>query len=529
MVSCLPETPIQQIVVTMTASSHDPPPTSPAGRVALVGGGPGAPDLLTLRGAWLLSQADVVLYDYLANPDLLTHARADAELICLGKHGQTRVWSQSEINEKMVELARLGRRVVRLKGGDPAVFGRGAEELEWLTRHGIPFEVVPGVTAASAVAAFTGVPLTHRQFASAVALVTGHGSRDQEGEPVDFHALSRFPGTIVVYMGVTSAPQWVEQLIAGGMSPTTPAVLVRRCSLPDQKVVRCELGDIPTVIRASHLRPPVLACIGEAVRAGETWSWFENRPLFGRRILVTRPAHQADDLARPLGELGAHVLRQPAIHLAPLLDNGPLDAQLKRLEHWDWIVFSSANGVRFFLQRLRELGRDWRALGKTRFAVIGPATRAALEEFGFIADAQPESFVAEELAAMLEPQVAGQRVLLVRASRGREVLADRLRPVAAQLEQVVTYLSEDVTAPDPDIAAALERGEIDWVTVTSSAIAASLAQMFGASLRRARLASISPITTSTLRQLGYEPAVEAQEQTMTGVVQAILSGQLISA
>lgn len=487
-----------------------------------MGGGPGAPGLLTMRGAELLARADVVFYDYLVNPDLLGLARPGAERVCLGKHGATRVWTQDEIHGAMVESARRGLHVVRLKGGDPGVFGRCAEETAWLFEQGIPFEVVPGVTAASAVAAYTGVPLTHRRSASAAALVTGQSGTDPEATPLDFRQLAVFPGTLVVYMGVTTADRWVGALLQGGLAAETPCVLVRHCSLPDQTVVACALAEIPEAIRARALRPPVLACIGGAV-SNRSVSWFETLPLFGKRVLVTRPAHQAADLSDPLRELGAHVVLQPAIRIDAPADWSAVDRALLCGPHWDWIVFSSANGVRFFLERLRSIGKDWRALGPARFAVIGPGTRRELERFGFLADEQPEAFDADALARGLESAAAGRRVLLVRASRGRDVLAERLAPRARELEQVVAYRSEDIDSAEPEVVEAMREGTLDWCTVTSSAIAASLVRLFGDALCRVRLASISPITSAALREHGFEPSVEADEQTMAGIVRAIVA------
>ncbi|MBI2824336.1 MAG: uroporphyrinogen-III C-methyltransferase [Planctomycetia bacterium] len=490
--------------------------------VYLVGAGPGDPGLLTLRGAACLRRADVVLYDYLANPRTLEHARRGAELVCLGRHGAGRIMPQTEINDRMVALARAGKTVVRLKGGDPLIFAHAAEECDALRAAGIPFEIVPGVTAALAAGSYAGVPLTHRDLASCVALVAGRENEDKVGAGLDFAALARFPGTLVFYMGVTSAADWCQALVRHGMPPQTPAALVRRCSWPDQVAFRTTLSDVPRVIRDQTLRPPVIVVVGAVADVAPVASWFTSRPLFGKRIVVTRPIDQADPLRSRLEELGAEVLVQPAIEIGPPLDPGPLDAALDRVAAFDWLVFSSANGVRFVLDRL--LARsDARRLAGVRLAAIGAATAAELAHYALRADLVPDEYRAEGLAAALSGAAEGKRFLLARASRGRELLAEELRAAGATVEQVVAYDSRDVETPDALVAEALAGGHIDWITATSSAIARSLVALFGEDLRRARLASISPVTSATLRELGYPPAIEASEHTTEGVVQAILN------
>ncbi len=493
-----------------------------AGKVYLVGAGPGHPGLITLRGVECLRRADVVLYDYLASPALLAHA-PQARHICLGQHGRSRIWKQQEVNDKLVSLAQQGFNVVRLKGGDPAVFARGGEEAEYLQSHGIAYEMVPGVTAAVAASSYAGIPITHRDHASAVALITGQEKHERSTQGLDYRQFASFPGTLVVYMGVTTASTWVEQLIAGGKDPQTPAAIVRRCSLPDQKTIVCTLAEVPE--RLANIRPPAVVIIGRVVELVPTLSWFERRPLFGQRILVTRPADQAEALVEPLTELGAEVLVEPAIEIAPPETWNEVDQCLAQLDRWEWVVFSSANGVRYFLERLWETGRDGRALGRSKLAVIGPGTGAELARYHLQADLEPESYVAEALADALAAHAQGKRVLLVRASRGREVLAERLRAVAAEVHQVVAYRSHDVETANPEILQAMADEQIHWVTVTSSAIARSLARLYGDRLHRSKLVSISPITTQTLNELGFPPAAEAEIQTMPGVVDAILRAQ----
>jgi uroporphyrinogen III methyltransferase/synthase len=391
-----------------------------------------------------------------------------------------------------------------------------------LIAAGIEFEIVPGITAALAAGSHAGVSLTDRQLASAVALVTGH---EQEGKPepaLDYRSLAQFPGTLVFYMGVTSAPHWTSALVAAGKSPDTPAAIVRRCSWPDQETIHCTLGTVVPELDRRKMRPPVIVIVGDVVRWDADTAWFAARPLSGRRIVVTRPLGQADALRDALQELGADVLVQPAIEISPPTDWVPVDAALQRLDHYDWLVFSSANGVRYFLDRLLTTGGDARRLGRVRLAAIGPGTAEVLADFRLRADLVPDEFRAEALAEALTA-TEGRRLLLIRASRGREVLAEQLRAAGREVDQVVTYCSRDVAQPLPEIAAALAAGEIDWVTVTSSAIARSLAALFGDQLHQTKLASISPVTSATLRELGFHPAVEAAEYTMAGLAGAIVA------
>ncbi|MCE9556526.1 MAG: uroporphyrinogen-III C-methyltransferase [Planctomycetes bacterium] len=501
------------------------PPQQSTGRVYLVGAGPGDPGLITLRGVECLRRADVVFYDYLVNPQILRHVPPQAERVCLGRHGRDRIMPQSEINARMVAEARSGRTVVRLKGGDPAIFGRAAEEVEALRAEGISYEIVPGITAALAAGSHAGIPVTHRDFASAVALVTGHQQEDESAPELDYAALAAFPGTLVFYMGITTAGVWCRELIAAGRSADTPAAIVRRCTWPDQETICCTLQSVADEVEKRRLRPPAIVIVGQVTQVAVE-SWFEQRPLFGQTVLVTRPSEQGLELADRLHELGAAALLQPAIAIDEPDDWVPVDVALARLKEFDWLVFSSANGVRYLMDRLLSHHGDVRKLENTRLAAIGPRTAETLANYSLKADlTPPEKFRAEGLAAELVSQAAGRQFLLARASRGRELLAEALTAAGAQVTQVVTYNSRDVETADPEIAAALEAREIDWITVTSSAIARSIVNLFGEKLRKARLASISPVTSATLRELGYPPAAEAASYTTDGLVEAILSAQ----
>jgi uroporphyrinogen III methyltransferase/synthase len=493
------------------------------GKVYLVGAGPGDPGLLTLRGADCLHIADVVLYDYLVNPAILSHARQSAEIICLGRHGRDTMWSQESINRRLVEEARAGKIVVRLKSGDPMIFGRAADELDSLVEAGIPFEIVPGITAALAAGGCAGIPVTHRDLASAVALVTGQEGSDKGEVAIDYQALANFPGTIVVYMGVTTASHWSSELIRGGKPADTPVAVIRRCSWPNQQVLHCRLDEVADRLTPYHkFPPPAIAIVGPVTRLSHTLSWFERRPLFGQTILITRPADQASDLEQRLAELGAGTIVSPVIEISDPALWQPVDDALRRIAEFDWIVFSSVNGVRQFMERLLFQGRDARSMSNTRIAAIGPATAESLLRYGIRADLQPTAFRAEALADMLIPTARGQRFVLVRASRGRDLLSDELHKAGGVVEQIVVYTSRDRSTPDTVVVEKLQEGSIHWVTVTSSAIAGSLAKLYGELLRRTKLASISPVTSAVLRQLGFEPAIEANIHTMQGLVDAMV-------
>lgn len=502
-------------------------PAERPGKVYLVGAGPGDPGLLTLRGAACLRLADIVLYDYLVNPALLSHARPEARRECLGRHGHSRLWSQAEINAELVRLASAGQQVVRLKGGDPAVFGRIAEECEALADAGIGYEIVPGVTAALAAGSFAGIPLTHRGLASATALITGQEDAEKDGSALDFPALARFPGTLVFYMGVTTVEQWSQALIDAGKPSDTPAAIVRRVSWPDQTVVQTTLGELARhLVPATRMRPPVIVVVGPVVRLAERFAWRPERPLAGQTVLVARPAEQLAEAAGPLEELGASVLCQPAITIGAPEDWSPVDRAIDKLADptqpaVDWVVFASGNGVRHFLDRLPTRGRDVRVLGRSRIAAIGPGTARELTRYHLHADLVPDAYHADALAAALAPQAPGRRFLLVRANRGRDVLPRALADAGGIVEQITAYTSRDVDTVDPEIRLRVESGEVDWALATSSAIARSLVTLLGESLRRCRIASISPITSTTLRELGFEPACEARDHDLRGLIETL--------
>jgi uroporphyrinogen III methyltransferase/synthase len=441
----------------------------------------------------------------------------------VGKHGQTRIWTQTEINQRIVAEAQSGKHVVRLKGGDPVVFGRLAEECEVVHTAGIEFEIVPGITAALAAGGFAGIPITHRGVASAVALVTGHEEEEKTETNLDWSSLARFPGTIVIYMGVTTVSQWSRSLLSAGMDPATPAAIVRRCSWPDQEVWQTTLAELETqLIPATKIRPPVIVILGRVVELRATLDWLSQLPLAGQTILVTRSEQQGEELGGPLRERGARVIYQPAITIDPPPDLQPLDEVLERLEEFSWIVFSSANGVRFFLDRLFERGDDVRRLGASQIACVGTATGEALRDYRLKADLVPQDFRGRALAELLAPLISGQPTLLVRASRGSELISQNLRAAGGVLTEVIAYEHRDVLQPKEEVLEAIAQGRVDWVTVTSSAIARSLVQLFGSErMRGLKLASLSSQITSVLGEYGLTPSVEADNATMESLVSAI--------
>ncbi len=497
-------------------------PQDAPGTVYLVGAGPGDPGLITVRGVECLMRADVVLYDYLVNPVVVEQAARAATLVRLGHPDGGRTHSQDEINRLMVEAALDGKTVVRLKGGDPSVFGRGAEEAEALRAAGIPFEIVPGITTGLAVGAYCEIPITHHEDASAVALVTGRERSGKDEPGLDYAALAAFPGTLVLYMGVGRAEKWSSSLIEHGKRAATPVAIVRWCSRAQQEVVRCTLGTVASTVTDRGIRPPSVFVIGDVVARAPDVPWFAARPLFGTRVLVTGTPRTSEKLRHRLTDLGADVVVQPAIRVTEPPDWAPIDTALDRLGDYDWLVFSSGTGVDFFLRRMQERGWDARRLGHVKLAAVGAGTAERLERHSLHADLVPEAFVADSLAQALLDQAEGKRFLIARASRGRQVLTDVLRAAGAHVDQIVVYGNVDVEESDPEVSAALAAGAIDWITVTSSATAQSLDRLYGKSLGAIRFASIGPIASASLRELGYEPAVEASPQSTDGLVEAIL-------
>lgn len=501
-------------------------PSQPLGQVYLVGAGPGDPRLMTLRAAECLANAELLLCDCSVDPRAVELVSTSAELVRLPPqscNSADRRWPLKQVVTRLVEASRAGRTAVHLKDGDPEVFSHGFEEFAALRAEGVPVEVVPGVTAATAAAALAEIPITHAGLSSAVALATARQQRDKRVVPLDFFRLGQFPGTLIVYMPNSDPESWSRRLMEAGRDPGTPVALVADVARPGQRVVRCTLGSVAATIANEDLGTRVVAIIGAVVELAPQIGWYADRALFGRRILLTRPRGQSADLSARLAELGAEVAVQPAIEIGPPADWKPVDEAMERLPSYHWLVFSSVNGVDYLLRRLESCRGDVRRqLVQVKLAAIGPATAERLCQYGLRVQVTPPEYRAESLAEALTGEAAGKRFLLARASRGREILAERLQAAGADVDQIVVYTSRDVRQPDAGIAETLQAGGFDWVTVTSSAIARSLHGMFGTSLARSRLASISPVTSQTLRDLGHEPAVEACEFTTGGLVDAIV-------
>jgi uroporphyrinogen III methyltransferase/synthase len=495
-------------------------------QVFLVGAGPGDPGLLTLRAVECLRQADLILHDRLVPARLLEHARPGARVVSVEELGADHAQRWPHVHEALIDATRQGLRAVHLKGGDATLFARAGEEMQALRDAGIAYEVVPGVTAALGAAACIEVPLTQRGLASAVAIVTGH--QTGEGEGMDWEALARFPGTLVFYMCITHLDGIVTALLRHGKDPDTPAAVVHRATTPRQRTEVTTLRELPARAAEANLGPPALAIVGDVVSLRPAVSWFEARPLFGRHAVVTRPRGQAGALARRLEELGAAVSLLPTVEIAELDDYSLLDRALAELGSYDWLVFTSANGVHAFIARLRQVGRDLRALGGVQLAAIGPATAEALRGYHLGPDLVPEAYRSEDLAEALRERVRGGRVLLARADRGREVLREELSAVCA-VEQVPVYCQRDVTEADPAVLGALERGEVDYVLLTSSNIARGLVRLLPAEALgqvrsgRTRLVTISPVTSAAVRELGLPVAGEAGVYTAEGVVEALVA------
>jgi uroporphyrinogen III methyltransferase/synthase len=489
-----------------------------SGKVYLIGAGPGDPELLTCKGRRILEQADAILFDHLAPAALLDLAPAHAERIYVGKKKQVHAFTQEEICAMLVERARRGLAVVRLKGGDPFIFGRGGEEAEALAEAGVAFELVPGITTPLGIGAYTGIPLTHRGVSTSVAFVTGHAV-----DAVDWKTVGQ-ADTLVVFMGMFALADIARELIAAGRSPETPAVAVRWATRPDQETIEGTLATLPELVAGRDLKPPATIVIGEVVRLRGKLSWFERLPLFGRRIVTTRAAGQASALTTRLHALGADVVELPTIEIQPAADYGPLDRALASLPSYDWLIFTSANGVRFFLERLDRSAVDLRAL-RAKICAIGPATRAAVEALHLKVDLMGREYVAEGLLeAFAAHDLSGRRVLLPRAAVARDLVPVELARRGAQVDVVEGYrtvLPADAAAQAARVFGGKRRP--DCVTFTSSSTVRNFVDLAGAAaLAGVKVASIGPVTTATARSLGVAVDAEAGVFTVEGLVDAVL-------
>ena len=499
------------------------------GTVCLVGGGPGDPGLITVKGLACLQRADVVIHDALAPKALLRFVSPSAEIVNAGKRGSRHMLEQKEINDLMKRKAREGKCVVRLKGGDPFVFGRGGEEIEALARDGMTFEVVPGVSAALAVPAYAGIPITHRNHASTVVLVTGH-ERDEasglDGEPkVDWSAVAGCQ-TIILFMGIHNLAENMQRLIDAGRDPTTPAAAIRWGTCPNQRVVSATLETLADQVTLSRLKPPALVVVGDVVGLREKLNWFEAKPLFGKKIVITRSREQAGDLTQQLNELGAVTIECPTVDLLPPRSWIQLDRALKKLPEYHWIIFSSVNGVRYFFDRLWNQKKDLRVLGHLKIAAIGPATAEALRGQGIVVDLMARDFRAEGLlAAFRKKKMKGLKVLLSRAQEGRDLLVTGLRKLGATVDDVACYRSIPFRKSAGLLREAMQAGTIDLLTFTSSAIAENFFKLVKPNqVKGINIASIGPITSTTLRKLGLKVSIEPKQSTIPALVEAIAKG-----
>ena len=498
------------------------------GKVYLVGAGPGDPGLITLKGIECLQKADLILYDGLVNPLILQHVSTEVERTCRVSEGckKRRVLQQDEINQRLISAALEGKTVVRLKGGDPFIFGRGSEEAAALRNAGIEFEVVPGITAATAAAGYAGISVTHRAHASAVALITGHEDPTKPDSALDYDVLAKFPGTLVFYMGLHKLERIVESLMQAGKAEETPAAVISRGTTPFQKTVQSTLSQLPEQVRQAGLVAPSLIVIGDCVALRDQIAWFEQKPLFGLRIGITRAEEQSEPEIKRALELGAQPVLLPTIEISPPADWEPVDAAIARLDEYQWLVFTSANGVNYFMNRLWETGYDARKLARLKIATIGPSTAAALQQFHLRADLVPDQYRAEALAAALKPLVQGQRILWAGANRGREVLQTELAEVSATVDKIVVYENHDVASWGSERLELLESGEIDWIGLSSPSIARNFSRLLTEDIRqhlgsRTRLVSISPVTTQAAKDVGLQIDAEAEEYHWDGIFAAI--------
>ena len=496
------------------------------GKVYLIGAGPGDIKLITVKGLECIQKADVIVYDRLANPRLLSYRRPDAELIYVGKSPDRHTLTQEEINQVLVEEGLKGKIVARLKGGDPYVFGRGGEEGEELRKAGVAFEEVPGITSAISVPAYAGIPITHRDFTSTFTVITGHEEPGKETSNINWPRLAKDPGTLVFLMGVGNLPQIVEKLIANGKDGKTPIALIRWGTRPEQQVVTGTLENIVAVVEQAGLKSPAIIIIGQVVTLRDTLRWFEDQPLFGKRVLVTRSREQASVLSEKLENLGAEAWEYPTIKIKEPDDLTALDKAVANAGMNNWIIFTSVNGVKAFFQRLRAQKLDIRSLKEAKICAIGPKTAEALEERGLLVDVMPEVFRAEAVLEALQGRIqSGDKILLPRADLARQVLVDSLKRLGAQVDEVVAY--QTVLADATDTQLLLEKlraGEIHVLTFTSSSTVTNFLQLLGEHrqlLQGITVACIGPITAETAKKNGLSVDICAEQYTIDGLVEAI--------
>jgi uroporphyrinogen III methyltransferase/synthase len=505
-------------------------PRQAKGLVVLIGSGPGDIGLVTQAAIDWISRADTIIYDRLANPALLEHARKDAELVYVGKSPYTGSIDQEGINKLIVQHGLAGELVVRLKGGDPFIFGRGGEEVDALLENGIEFRVVPGITSALAAGAYAGIPLTDRRHASSVAFVTGQQDPAKAETTVNWQAVAGID-TVVFYMGMNNLPLIVRELIAAGKDPKTPCAVVQEASTPHQRTVSGPLAEIERIVLDSGIHAPALTIVGGVTTMYPRMAWYEKLPLFGQSVLVTRPAQQAGELERPLVERGAEVLLAPMVEIRPPADQAAMDAALRRLSAYALIVFTSVNGVQAFVRRCRQLGIDARAMGKAKIAAVGAATQGELESNFLHADIVPEKFttkaLAEKIAASPDANWKGKKVLLARADIATAELPSALQQAGAIIDEVDFYASLRPEALPSAAIAAIQDGRLNWITFTSSSAVMNFLELLKISglsaglIKNVRIAVIGPVTAQSCEQFLRRPDVMAESHTIEGLIEAI--------
>lgn len=496
-----------------------------AGKVYLVGAGPGDPELISVKGAGYLGEADVIIYDRLLDDLLLDTAPPAAEKIYVGKKAGQHTMPQGEINQLLVAKAKEGKTVVRLKGGDPFVLGRGGEEAEVLVQNGIPFEVVPGITSAIAVPAYAGIPVTHRGLASSFAVITGHEDPKKDSSSINWEKLAGGVDTLIFLMGMKNLPQIVAKLMQHGRLPDTPVAIIKESTRPGQKTITGSLGDIVAKAEKHRLTAPAVIVVGEVVRLREKLRWFDNRPLFGKRILVTRARRQASALSRLLARRGAQPVELPAIDIRAVADSAELDRALSHLQRYQWIIFTSVNAVAAFWQRLHSLGRDSRALGELKIGAIGPATAKALADNGVIADYIPRVYTSEGVIAGLKGRnIEGQHFLLPRADIADKELVQGIRRLGASVQEITCYRTVPAAEAITRAKQLVVSGKIDIITFTSSSTVTNLVAAFGEDtpvVNGTKIACIGPKTAETAANAGLNVDILARQQTIPGLVAAM--------
>jgi uroporphyrinogen III methyltransferase/synthase len=496
------------------------------GKVLLVGAGPGDPGLITVKGLESLRTADAVVFDRLASPNLVAQARPDAELYDAGKGRDDHRMTQTEINELLVELGLRGLIVCRLKGGDPFVFGRGGEEALELSAAGVPWEVVPGISSTIAAPAYAGIPVTQRGMSTSLTIVTGSEDPNKPDSTINWDALAGLSGTLVFVMGWKGMNDIVAALTSRGVPTDRPAALVQWGTTPKQRVVTGPIGEIVARGIEAGIGAPVSLVIGEVAGLRDAMAWFDTRPLFGKRVLVTRARSQASKLVKQLEDLGAEVLEYPTIEIVPVRDPEPLDEALRNVAKYDWMMFTSSNAVRGIAARMKSLGIDSRALAHLKFGVNGPSTARALVEIGINADAIPDQYLASAMVELLKTEgITPKNVLFPRSEIGRETLASGLRELGSNVDEVVAYSTESPNDTGDLARAAYEEG-VDFTTFTSSSTVRNLVDLLGGSpdlINTSKTVIIGPITADTAKELNVNNNIEADQQSIPGIVKAILA------